>query len=56
MMRTSMGWNVSYEYCKNYIEINNGRNDGYFPDYKGGTVSIINKISDEIEYIEEVKN
>lgn len=36
----SKGWHKTLEYCKNYIESNNGTNNSYFADYKGGTVSI----------------
>ena len=34
------GWHETFEYCKNYIESNNGTNNSYFADYKGGHVSI----------------
>ena len=34
------GWYETFEYCKNYIESNNGTNNSYFADYKCGTVSI----------------
>jgi len=35
------GFAISLEAAKNYIESNNGTNESYFADYKGGTVSIL---------------
>jgi hypothetical protein len=49
------GWNETYGYCKNYIEDNNGTNESYFADYKGGTVSIYNNETEEDVYIETVR-
>jgi len=49
------GWHETYEYCKDYIESNNGTNCSYFEDYKGGVVSIICNETGEIAYWEEVK-
>lgn len=37
----SKGFKADFDYCKNYIEQNNGTNNSYFEDYKGGTVSIV---------------
>lgn len=37
----SKGFQLSIEECKDYIRYNNGTNDSYFGDYKGGTVSIV---------------
>lgn len=51
----SKGWRESYDYCKDYIESNNGTNNSYFVDYKGGTVSIVCNETGEIVYHEEVK-
>lgn len=45
----SKGWQETFEYCKNYIESNNGTNNSYFADYKGGTVSIYcNETGEEV--------
>ncbi len=38
----SKGFAMSYDDCLDYIKMNNGTNDSYFADYKGGTVSIVN--------------
>ena len=51
----SKGFNTNFEYCKNYIEQNNGTDHSYFKDYKGGTVSIICNETGETVYKEEVK-
>ena len=51
----SKGWNETYGYCKNYIEDNNGTNESYFADYKGGTVSIYNNETEEDVYMETVR-
>jgi hypothetical protein len=37
----SKGFQADFDFCKNYIEQNNGTNHSYFEDYKGGTVSIV---------------
>ena len=49
------GWHESYQYCKDYIERNNGSNWSYFRDYKGGIVSIICNETGEKVYSERVK-
>lgn len=41
------GFKESFEFCKNYIEQNNGTNNSYFSDYKGGMVSIVYKQTEE---------
>ena len=41
------------QYCKDYIKENNGTNESYFEDYKGGTVSIVCNETDETVF--EVK-
>lgn len=51
----SKGWNETYGYCKNYVEDNNGTNESYFADYKGGTVSIYNNETEEDVYMETVR-
>ncbi len=49
------GFSESYDYCMDYIEINNGANDSYFEDYKGGMVSIYDIDAGEYVYSEQVK-
>ena len=49
------GWHESYQYCKDYIEMTNGTNEGYFKDYKGGIVSIYCNETGEEVYSERVK-
>ena len=36
-----MGFHLSLEEAKKWIENNNASHAGYFADYKGGTVSIV---------------
>ena len=35
------GFQFSLDEAKNYIQTNNGTNESYFEDYKGGIVSIV---------------
>ena len=49
------GMTESLEYCKEYIRQNNGTNNSYFEDYKGGTVSIVCNETGETVYEEEVR-
>ncbi len=49
------GFKEPFEYCKEYIESNNGTNESYFADYKGGIVSIVCNETGEEVYSEEVK-
>ena len=51
----SKGFEKSLKYCKEYIKANNGSNDSYFGDYKGGSVSIVCNETGETVYIEEIK-
>ena len=51
----SKGFKLSIEECKDYINSNNGTNDSYFGDYKGGTVSIVCNETGETEYSEAIK-
>ena len=37
----SKGFKEGIEFCRAYIDNNNGTNESYFSDYKGGTVSIV---------------
>jgi len=50
----SKGFEADFDYCKNYIEQNNGTNNSYFEDYKGGTVSIVCRETGETIYETEV--
>ena len=49
------GWHESFDYCKAYIEANNGTDESYFADYKGGVVAIICHETGEEVYQEDVK-
>ena len=49
------GFKDSAAYCKDYINSNNGTNESYFKDYKGGTVSIVCNETEEIIFETEVK-
>ena len=51
----SKGFTATEKYCRDYIEMNNGTNDGYFADYKGGMVSVVCNETDETVYETEVK-
>lgn len=51
----SKGFKSSIEDCKKYIEMNNGSNDSYFADYKGGIVSVVCNETGEEVYSEEVR-
>lgn len=49
------GWHKSYDYCMDYIQKNNGTNNSYFADYKGGIVSIYCNETEQDVYSERVK-
>lgn len=49
------GFKLSFEDAKAYIESNNGTNNSYFEDYKGGIVSIVDNETGETVYEEEIK-
>lgn len=51
----SKGFKYSYNDCLFYIKQNNGTNNSYFKDYKGGTVSIVDNETGKTVYEEEVK-
>ena len=51
----SKGFKETLDYCKDYIQANNGTNDSYFKDYKGGTVSVVCNETDEEVYSEIIK-
>ena len=49
------GFKSSFQDCLDYIEMNNGTNESYFEDYKGGIVSIVCNETGTTVYEEEVK-
>jgi hypothetical protein len=51
----SKGFSESYDYCLDYIKHNNGTNESYFADYKGGFVSIVCNETEETVYEETIK-
>jgi hypothetical protein len=51
----SKGFQLSIDECKDYINSNNGTNDSYFGDYKGGIVSIVCNETGEIVHEENVR-
>lgn len=51
----SKGFEMTIEDAKSYIAINNGTNNSYFADYKGGDVSVVCNQDGETVYDEEVK-
>ena len=52
----SKGWKETLDYCIDYIKSNNGTDNSYFADYKGGIVSIVCNETDETVFYEPVKN
>lgn len=52
----SKGWKETLDYCIDYIKSNNGTDNSYFADYKGGVVSIVCNETDETVFDEPVKN
>jgi hypothetical protein len=44
------GFRETLEYCQQYIKANNGTNNSYFADYKGGTVSIVCNETEEVVF------
>ena len=48
------GFAISLEDAKHYIERNNGTNESYFADYKGGTVSIVCNETEETVFETEI--
>lgn len=51
----SKGFEMTIEDAKAYITSNNGTNNSYFSDYKGGTVSVVCNQDGETVYEEEVR-
>lgn len=52
----SKGFAESRKFCMDYIRMNNGRNESYFPDFKGGIVSIVNIDTGECVFQTKIKN
>ena len=52
----SKGWKETLDYCIDYIKSNNGTDNSYFADYKGGVVSIVCNETDETVFDKPVKN
>jgi hypothetical protein len=50
------GFAFSLEDAKHYIEKNNGTDESYFADYKGGTVSIVCNETSETIFETEILN
>jgi len=48
------GFALSLEDAKSYIKSNNGTNESYFKDYKGGTVSIVCNETEEKVFETEI--
>lgn len=46
----SKGFKVSLEEAKNYIQQNNGTNESYFSDYKGGMVQVVDNKSGNVVF------
>ena len=51
----SKGFAETIEYCKDYIEANNGTDKSYFSDYKGGVVSVVCNETGEEVYNEVIR-
>lgn len=51
----SKGFHASLDWAIDFVKNNNGTNNSYFTDYKGGTVSIICNETGETVYEEEVR-
>jgi hypothetical protein len=49
------GFKESLDYCENYVTSNNGSDESYFADYKGGTVSVVCNETGEIAYVEPIR-
>lgn len=51
----SKGFEYSKEDAIAYVQSNNGTNESYFADYKGGVVQVVDNESGEVVYEEEVR-
>ncbi len=49
------GFNLSKEDAIAYVDSNNGTNESYFDDYKGGIVQVVCNETDEVVYETEIK-
>lgn len=49
------GWHETKEYCMDYIKSNNGTNESYFEDYKGGAVQVVCNETGDVVYEEVVR-
>lgn len=49
------GFSESLDYCMNYIEKNNGTNESYFADYKGGIVQVVCNETGDVMHEEVVR-
>lgn len=49
------GFELSLKDAKSYISQNNGTNESYFADYKGGTVQVVYNETGEVAHEEEVR-
>ena len=52
----SKGWKETLDNSIDYIKSNNGTDNSYFADYKGGVVSIVCNETDETVFDKPVKN
>ena len=50
----SKGFDITFGEAKAYITSNNGTNNSYFAEYKGGIVSVVCNQNGETVYEEEV--
>lgn len=48
------GFALSLDECIDYITRNNGTNESYFADYKGGSVSVVCNQTEDVVYTEEI--
>lgn len=49
------GFEATKEYCIDYIQSNNGTNESYFADYKGGEVEVRCIETGEVVYSEAIR-
>lgn len=49
------GFSLSKQECIDYINANNGTNDSYFDDYKGGCVQVVCNETGEVVYEEVIR-
>ena len=54
-MSDSKGFSLTAEECMDYINLNNGTNDSYFKDYKGGMVQVVCNETGDVVAEEEVR-